>query len=287
MRIYSGESFSEVYEQSLRDLHTNPEYTSNPRGLNIKENLGVALEILDPLSCLYDNSRRGSQSKYIAAELIWYFLGRNDVEFIKKFASFWESIQNEDGTVNSSYGYLLFKNLNRFGFSQYQWAINCLKNDLDSRQAIMHFNLPQHQYVGNKDFVCTMYGIWQIRDYKLNLTIHMRSNDAILGTPTDIAFFTVLQQQALNHLRYYHPGLKLGSYTHIVDSYHVYERNFNLVSEMLENEFKPVKIPTLSKNLISHDGSPSTDLKILSDHMESGFSTEDKLMSWISKSINK
>jgi hypothetical protein len=45
---------------------------------------------------LYDNQRRGSQLRYISAEFLWYFLGRNDVEFIKKYASFWETIQNED-----------------------------------------------------------------------------------------------------------------------------------------------------------------------------------------------
>jgi hypothetical protein len=35
----------------------------------------------------------------------------------------------------------------------------------------------------------------------------MRSNDAILGTPTDVSFFTVLQQQALLHLQGMYPDL--------------------------------------------------------------------------------
>jgi thymidylate synthase len=201
MIVYSGNDFSSVYESSLKDLYYNPEYESAPRGLKIKENLGISLEILNPISCLYSNNRRGSQLRYISAEIMWYFLGRNDVEFIKEYASFWETIQNEDGTVNSSYGNLLFKKKNRFSKTQYGWALDCLKNDSESRQAIMHFNLPEHQYDGNKDFVCTLYGIWQIRENRLNLTIHMRSNDAILGTPTDVAFFTLLQQQMLSHLK--------------------------------------------------------------------------------------
>ena len=285
MRIYSGESFAEVYEKSLRDLYHNPEYTSSPRGLDIKENLGVALEIENPIQSLYNNSRRGSQNKYIAAELVWYFLGRRDVNFISKFASFWERIQNEDGTVNSSYGYLLFNKKNRFGFTQYEWAMNCLKNDQDSRQAIMHFNLPEHQYENNKDFVCTMYAIWQIRDNKLNLTVHMRSNDAILGTPTDIAFFTVLQQQALKHLSHYHHGLEIGKYTHIIDSYHIYDRNFKLVEEMLGHDFEPVDMPNVDKNLIYQNGSPSTDLMLLSNNLDNEYLGSDQLISWISKKI--
>jgi thymidylate synthase len=286
MRVYSADDFSTVYESSLRDLYFSPEYESSPRGLKIKENLGVTLEILNPLSCLYDNQRRGSQLRYISAEFLWYFLGRNDVEFIKKYASFWETIQNEDGTVNSSYGNLLFKKKNRFAKTQYGWALDCLKKDPDSRQAIMHFNLPEHQYDGNKDFVCTLYGIWQIRENRLNLTIHMRSNDAILGTPTDIAFFTVLQQQMLSHLKSTYPNLELGKYTHIIDSYHVYDRNFKLVEEMLEVPFTAIHIPELKEDLIRTSCNPSNNLKLLSEYI-GDFSTRDSLLNWINQNIIK
>jgi thymidylate synthase len=284
MKIYSAENFSEVYQSSLNDLWNGPEFSSSPRGLNIQENLGVVLEIGNPLSSLYLNERRGSQLRYIAAELVWYFLGRNDVEFISKYASFWRQIQNEDGTANSSYGDLIFKKLNRFGKSQYSWALDCLNKDSESRQAVMHFNLPEHQYQGNKDFVCTMYGIWQIRKDKLNLTIHMRSNDAILGTPTDVAFFTLLQQQMMSHLRPTYPNLNLGKYTHIVDSYHIYERNFQLVSEMLDQEFKPDLFPEIKSNLITKAGVSSSSLKILSENLGS-FESSDPVLSWINQNI--
>lgn len=285
MKVYSGESFASVYRESLNDLFHNPNYESSPRGLEIKENLGVALEITNPISSLYSNQRRGSQNKYIAGEFLWYFLGRKDVEYIKKYSSFWERIQNEDGTVNSSYGYLLFKNRNQFDFTQYEWAMNSLIADSDSRQAIMHFNLPDHQYSGNKDFVCTMYGIWQIRDNKLNFTIHMRSNDAILGTPTDIAFFTMLQQQAALHLRSKYPNLQVGKYTHIVDSYHIYGTNYQLVEEMLDHDFEPVSMPELSKDLINLDGSPTDSLLNLDQNSRTDES--DPVFKWIEQNMNK
>lgn len=284
MRVYTANDFSEVYSLSLKDLYLNPEYSSSPRGMSIKENLGVTLEILNPLSSLYENSRRGSQLKYIAAETIWYFLGRNDADFISKYASFWKSIQNEDGSVNSAYGNLLFKKINRFGKSQYSWALSCLESDPDSRQAIMHFNLPEHQYRGNKDFVCTMYGVWQIRENLLNLTIHMRSNDAILGTPTDVAFFTLLQQQMLKHLKPTYPKIKLGKYTHIIDSYHIYDRHFDLVSEMIESDFTPSYMPKISKCLIKSNGENTSELKIMSEHIGE-FKSNDPLFNWINENI--
>lgn len=285
MRIYSGESFADVYEKSLRDLFNNPDHSSNPRGLQIKENMGVVLEIENPMLSLYANKRRGSQKKYIAAEFLWYFSGRNDVEFISEYASFWKSIENEDGTANSAYGNLIFNKKNRFGTNQYEWAIKSLSADSDSRQAIMHFNLPEHQYEGNKDFVCTMYGIWHIRDNRLNLTIHMRSNDAILGTPTDVAFFTVLQQQALLHLRHTYPYLKLGKYTHIIDSYHIYERNFNLVEDMISHDFKPESMPSIKANLVYQTGSPAIDFEIMCKNR--GMQTSDPMYSWITENLKQ
>lgn len=289
MKVFEGESFAEVYDKSLRDLYFRPDYETSPRGLAIKENLQVCLKINNPLLSLYENDRRGSQLRYIAAELLWYFLGRKDVEYISKYASFWKSIQNEDGTVNSSYGNLLFTKKNRYGENQYEWAIQSLINDKDSRQAIMHFNLPEHQYLTNKDFVCTMYGIFHIRDNKLHLSINMRSNDAILGTATDIAFFTVLQQQALSHLKLVaYPDLELGSYTHIVDSYHIYQRHFELVKDMINQKFTPVEFPTLTKDLISLTGSPCETLKVLNNHIDDTTLVDSDLVyTWIQNNIKE
>lgn len=286
MRIYSGDSFADVYSQSLNDLFINPQFETKPRGMKIKENLQVSLEIKNPLLSLYENKRRGSQNKYVAAELLWYFLGRNDADFISKYATFWKQIQNEDGTVNSSYGNLIFKNENRYGTTQYQWAINALVKDEDSRQAIMHFNLPEHQYPTNKDFVCTMYGVFHIRDNKLYFTVNMRSNDAILGTATDIAFFTMLQQQALLHLRHYYPNLTLGSYTHIVDSYHIYERHFDLVKEMISKDWKSVAFPTLTENLINANGTPSSNLSLLEKYYNDDVQvSRDGVYNWIQNNM--
>jgi len=286
MKVFKGETFAEVYKDSLIDLYNNAQYETRPRDLAVKENLKVALEFSDPISSIYNNDRRSSQYKYIAAELLWYFLGRDDVEFISKYAGFWKAIQNEDGSINSSYGNLLFNKKNRYGTTQYEWALNSLLKDKDTRQAVMHFNLPEHQHFDSKDFVCTMYGIFHIRDNKLLLNINMRSNDAILGTPTDIAFFTLLQQQMLNHLKYEYPNLTLGSYTHVTDSYHIYERHFDLVKDMIDLPFIPVSFPHIGINLISENGKPSSDLRLLESHYDSNNEVvTDDVYNWIQNNI--
>jgi thymidylate synthase len=288
MVIYQAEGFAHVYEELLLDLIRDPEYITKPRDMKINEICDVSLVIENPLSCLYINSARSSQFKYIAAEFLWYFMGRRDVAYISKYAKFWESIKNSDDTVNSSYGWLLFNNPNEHGLTQYRWALESLAQDKDSRQAVLHFNLPSHQYSGNKDFVCTMYGIFQIRDNRLNFTVSMRSNDVILGLPTDVAFFTILQSQMLSHLRTYagYPELELGTYTHIANSSHIYERHFDIASKMINTKFEEIKIPEVSLDLIDIDGKPTANFKALFENQEEAIDLNDNLYNWIINNIN-
>lgn len=281
MKVYSNSNFSDSYRSLLKDLMSIEVFENSARNLETREIIDGCIEIHNPLNCLYTNPVRSSQLRYIAAEFMWYFLGRNDVKFIQDYAKFWLTIQNPDGTVNSSYGNLIFNIKNSHGYTQYAWALNSLLKDKNTRQAIMHFNSSDHQYDSNKDFVCTMYANFLIRDNKLKMSVKMRSNDVILGLPTDIAFFTVLQQQLLNHLRRLkYPDLELGSYTHIVDSLHVYKKHYELVEKMLNEEFLNVQIPTLKKDLVKITGAPSDNLLMISTKKG-----RDSLLNWIHKNM--
>jgi thymidylate synthase len=264
MKIYSKDTFAEAYRELLAELMGPEGKKSDPRSNSTKEMIDVCIEIKNPLNCLYFNEIRSSQKKYIAAEFIWYFLGRNDAEFISKYAKFWKTIQNSDGTVNSAYGNLIFREENEHCYNEYTWALKSLQNDRNSRQSVMHFNKPSHQWNGNKDFVCTMYASFLIRNNKLRMSVKMRSNDVILGMPTDIAFFTVLQQQMLSHLRQTtYPDLELGTYSHVVDSMHIYEKDFEKALDMLHYSFENRAMPILSEDLIDYTGSPLNILKKL------------------------
>lgn len=256
-KYYQYKNVADAYKDLLNDLLYHPEYVNSPRGIMSKEITNVIVEIENPCNNLFINNKRSSPIKYICAELIWYFSGSNTSEFISKYASMWNNLKNANGTINSAYGYLLFCEKNMHDFTQYQWAIESLKKDKNSRQAFFHFNNSSHQFFENKDQVCTIYGIFQIRKNCLNLTIAMRSNDVILGFMTDFAFFNVLHQQAHRHLLQYYPDLKIGKYIHITNSMHLYEKNFKLAEEMLLNPFLVSALPRLDCDLITENGSPS------------------------------
>jgi len=286
MRVYTGPDFATVYKESITDLIRSGN-ANDPRGTKTKEFLNTALVMENPQACLYENEVRSSQRKYVAGELLWYYAGRKDVQFITKFSKFWEALQNPDGTANSAYGHLIFKNETIHGFTQFEWVVKSLLKDLNTRQAVMHLNLPTHQYEGNKDFVCTMYINFHVREGKLHMSVHMRSNDVITGTPTDVAFFSTLQMQVLFMINQVHPEIGLGTYTHIADSYHVYDRHYDLIERMIEKPFYPVVIPSIKKSLIADvRGNASDDIINLVNYVESDSTDliicqEDDLLKWI------
>lgn len=291
MITFKGLTFADCYRDSINYLLNNNQ-PNHARGTSSIELLDVALEIEDPTQCLYSNLVRGSQFKYIAAELLWYYMGRNDVAFISKYAKLWEQIQNDDGTANSAYGNLIFKDKNQEGITQYQWVIQSLINDPNTRQAIMHFNRPLHQYFTNKDFVCTMYANFHIRNDKLYMSVFMRSNDAIWGTPTDVAFFGSLQMQVYSHLKSFYPNLKLGSYTHVANSYHVYDRHYELANKMVTEQFQPIKFQPIISDLIEIDGTPSKSLIDIFETIENPQSNDvlifqdgEDMLKWIFEKI--
>lgn len=288
MKYFKADSFAEAYQAALADVYHRPEWETAPRGMKIKESTNVQLEF-DPAKPLYHNQRRSSQFRYIAAELLWYFAGRKDAEFISRFAKFWQSLDNGDGTVNSAYGNLIFKEFNLRGITEWEWLINTLSADKDTRQAVIHFNKPDHKWPGNRDFVCTLSGTFQIRMDRLNFKVHMRSNDMILGTPTDVAFFCLLQQQVLKLLQPVYPGLKLGTYVHEVDSLHIYERHFSLVEEMLGHEFCADGLPPIGVDLVNTNGQSHALINKMIQSIEAGAELQpesDALLEWIRTRIN-
>ena len=108
-----------------------------------------------------------------------------------------------------------------------------------------------------------MYANLHIRQNKLYMSVFMRSNDAIWGTATDVAFFCSLQMQILSHLKHFYPDLELGTYTHVANSYHVYDRHYDLASRMLAEPFTSITLPPIVSDLIEIDGSQTSDFKTL------------------------
>lgn len=203
---------------------------SSPRGLAVKE-LELETLILHPNFPIPDFEARPFNWKYFMGELAWYLKQDRKIDYINNFSSFWKNIVDEQGNINSNYGNLLFG-------KQLQWSYDALVKDKNTRQAISFVSRPSVQYPGNKDFVCTIYLNFWIRDNKLNMKVQMRSNDIFYGLSYDAPFFAYVQQTMYLWLRDKYKELQLGTYYHCADNIHYYERHFEIADSIKQEKVK-------------------------------------------------
>lgn len=243
MKVYS--TIHEAYLETLKDIYFNYEYKTAPRGLPIREKTDYTFRITNPVAepiVTNDPERNKVIADYTAKEVELYNSCSNLASDFGKASKFWLNLANPDGTVNSAYGHLIWANKSHgnqtFEFGQpcdhvtnagkrtpWEWAKMSLIQDKDTRQAILRFSLPEHAWVGVKDFTCTMHGNFLIRDNKLHFSVIMRSNDLWLGLTYDLPWFVSLIDKMLEELKSHYPNLTKGHYTHTVHSLHLYERD--------------------------------------------------------------
>ena len=247
MKYIEGNSFSELYSKVMDQIYNHPDYESSPRGLKIKECLKVVLQLNNPLNNLFKcpwNKALTLPTGYTKKEIALYLKATDDVGLFTKASASWDKIKNKDGkTINSAYGNLIFNPSLQDGRSQFDWAFDCLMADRDSRQAFIRFNNTSHQYEGVKDLPCTFIGIFHIRDNKLNFTIEVRSNDIVKGLIHDEPSFTLFQYLMYLKLKDIYPELEIGTYTHIANSLHLYESDFEITKNRLDCGIVENKFP--------------------------------------------
>lgn len=248
-------SFSDTFLEVIKQIE-DYQSTTNPRELKVKEALLAAIDI-EPTEPIADFVDRPFNFKYFAGELAWYLHRDPDIDYISHFSQFWKGLTNPDtNQVNSNYGKLVLNN------QQLGWVIDSLVKDRETRQAIMLFNRPEFQFKGNRDFVCTLYANFFIRNNMLHMKVQMRSNDIFFGLTFDAPFFAFLQQTVHKILQETYPNLELGYYFHNADNIHFYERHFELVEKIKKTgPGAPYRL-VLKKPLIQyHEGEVSlTDL---------------------------
>lgn len=242
-------SFSNTFINIINHINETGT-TSQPRDLKVKEAVLTDF-VIDPKQPIANFPQRKFNWKYLAGELAWYLKQDRDVNYIGAFSNFWSHITNPNSNeINSNYGSLVF-NAKQFG-----WVVDSLVADKNSRQAIMFFNQPKFQFEGNKDFVCTMYANFFIRNNALHMKIQMRSNDIFYGLTFDAPFFSFLQQSVYLKLKETYPDLELGMYYHYADNLHFYERHFDLASQIRFEEITPANEFTfiLKEPFLGYDG---------------------------------
>ena len=234
-------TFTDAYVSALKNLMENGREKS-PRGLKVKYFQNFLFSVENPGDVFHCDSRP-YRWDYLNKELSLYFKGERSSDKFAEASKFWKHLENPDGTINSNYGYLVFykpivtdftsdddKNM-----TQWKYAKQQLISDKDTRQALMFISSPHVQFKGNKDFICTLNYTFSINEDVLSLEVNRRSQDAILGIVYDYAWEWLLLVKMYNELLEYYPTLKIGSYTMFCNNFHVYEKNFELVKNMIDD----------------------------------------------------
>jgi thymidylate synthase len=175
----------------------------------------VGFEIKNPMSNLIEDQDRNWKWDYAEAEWQWYLTGLPNIkmlgEIYGKVPEIWKRMANEEGYVNSNYGYQWQRN------DQIDKVIELLKSNPRTRQATISIydgkEIDKYEF----DTPCTYAVQFTILNGHLNMCVTMRSNDLWYGFCNDQYCFSKLQELVATKV-----GLPIGTYYHFAHNLHLY-----------------------------------------------------------------
>lgn len=220
--MFKVENLAAMYRVVGKEILVNGDIVS-PRGKETREIITPVIHIDNPRGRLAFEESRKFNIIYAIVESLMISDFADNVTYFEKF--------NKNMRTFSDNGVYLHGNYGRRVSNYLDSIINKLKNDKDSRQAIVSIYDNKYDcYYTGKDTPCTLSLHFLIRDNKLNMITYMRSNDIIWGVPYDIFMFTTLQEVIANTLE-----IDLGYYRHVPSSLHVYKEHYEVLEKMVDN----------------------------------------------------
>lgn len=210
-------------------------------------NLAIVLDAAQPVITSFD--ARKLNLGYCKKEWLWYLGADRFDDSIEQHATMWKKLKQTDGSYHSNYGqYLFAEPSNELGRtdSQFWYVINQLLMDQGSRRASMTLLKQEHLHPTNTDTVCTYAINFTIESGTLHMTVMMRSNDVIFGFTNDAFCFHQLYELVYAILANNLPDLRKGTYTHMTNSMHVYERHYEMIDRLVTESltgFNQIDVP--------------------------------------------
>jgi hypothetical protein len=219
MRTMEARNVNEVFPVVMniwfRSLHLLRDIA--PRGMR-------TLELREPVAITYRHPEervlfdpvRDANPFFHLFESLWILAGRDDVAFLRRLVPRMADYSDDGRVFHGAYGVRLNRN------EQFGAAIEELLGDPATRRAVVALWVPDLDagYAG-KDMPCNCMLFFKLREGELSLTVANRSNDAVWGAyGANVVQFSMIQEYVAATL-----GARLGSYTQISDSLHIYPDN--------------------------------------------------------------
>ncbi|MFM9615810.1 thymidylate synthase [Streptomyces niveiscabiei] len=230
MTALTADSVAELFTGALA-LARNGEKTS-PRSMPTREVLDVHMLLTRPRArLLHAPPARVLNPAFAVAETVWHLSG-SDAPWIFDYNTRLHQYA-DDGVLRGAYGPRM---RNWDGkVDQLRRVVDILREDPDSRRAVIQLYDPVQDAFGHKDVPCTLGFRFHLRDGRLHMSTTMRGQDVWIGMPYDLFFFTVLHELVAGWL-----DADLGPYHHHVGSLHLYDRDLDHADALTEVTASPV-----------------------------------------------
>ena len=208
------------YINTLTDIMKYPEFQCAPRGMKIYEKINHTFNV--DMDCpIITRKSRNLNYRFMFGEAAWILDGRNDLKTIEYYMGGIKRFSDDGVSFYGAYGPKII--------TQLSYIIDTLKNDLDSRQAVL--NIWRENPRSSKDIPCTTNMQFLVREFKNEKYLHcittMRSNDIWLGTPYDSFNFSAITFYIACRLYKLGIKVKLGGLKINAGSRHLYESNWD------------------------------------------------------------
>ena len=148
-------------------------------------------------------------------ESIWMLAGRRDVAFLEQFNSKIGQYSDDGKVFNAAYGYRWREH---FGYDQLTEIIKLLRQEPNTRQAVIQIWDTEDLTKSTKDKACNTQAFFEIRQGRLNMTVINRSNDLWYGCyGANAVHFSFLMEFIASAV-----GVPMGVYRQFSHNLHLY-----------------------------------------------------------------
>ncbi|GIF75943.1 thymidylate synthase [Asanoa siamensis] len=196
----------------------------SPRGMPTREIRDVHLQLSQPRArLLHAPPTRIVNPAFAVAETVWHLSG-SDAPWIFDYNARLHQYA-DGGVLLGAYG----PRMRNWGGKVDQLArvVEVLKQDRDSRRALIQLYDPALDAAGHKDVPCTLAFRFHLRAGRLHMGTLMRGQDVWIGMPYDVFFYTVLHELVAGWL-----DAELGEFHLHVGSLHIYDEHLERAGEL-------------------------------------------------------
>ncbi|MFD4241360.1 thymidylate synthase [Streptomyces sp. NPDC058525] len=222
MTHLTADSVAELFVGAVA-LAKNGERVS-PRGMATREVLDVHMRLTQPRARLLSAPPvRVINPAFAVAETVWHLSG-SDAPWIFDYNARLRQYA-DDGVLRGAYGPRM-RNWSG-SVDQLSRVVEILKEDPDSRRALIQLYDPAQDAAGHKDVPCTLGFRFYLRAGRLHMSTTMRGQDVWIGMPYDLFFYTVLHELVAGWL-----DAELGEFHHHVGSLHIYDDHLDQAEQL-------------------------------------------------------